>query len=166
MTGFCRSLRKAGISIVCVGRKSLGNLERLSGGRNTLGPPWVGLGLCALTFWWQFLPNSLLSAPYLSPGLVQRCVIIQKDQHGFGFTVSGDRIVLVQSVRPGECCVPATCSSYKVLTKFLQSHHVCDSAIGLEGLAHAFSGGLGILGHEWFILELVPQGHLGKSPQC
>ncbi|XP_014815302.1 PREDICTED: rho guanine nucleotide exchange factor 11-like, partial [Calidris pugnax] len=35
-------------------------------------------------------------------GLVQRCVIIQKDQHGFGFTVSGDRVVLVQSVRPGE----------------------------------------------------------------
>uniref|UniRef100_A0A803TJ19 Rho guanine nucleotide exchange factor 11 n=1 Tax=Anolis carolinensis TaxID=28377 RepID=A0A803TJ19_ANOCA len=35
-------------------------------------------------------------------GLVQRCVIIQKDQHGFGFTVSGDRIVLVQSVRAGE----------------------------------------------------------------
>ncbi|KAK2525034.1 hypothetical protein Q9233_009081 [Columba guinea] len=34
-------------------------------------------------------------------GLVQRCVIIQKDQHGFGFTVSGDRVVLVQSVRPG-----------------------------------------------------------------
>lgn len=38
----------------------------------------------------------------VSPGLVQRCVIIQRDQHGFGFTVSGDRIVLVQSVRPGE----------------------------------------------------------------
>uniref|UniRef100_G3WW42 Rho guanine nucleotide exchange factor 11 n=1 Tax=Sarcophilus harrisii TaxID=9305 RepID=G3WW42_SARHA len=37
-----------------------------------------------------------------SVGLVQRCVIIQKDQHGFGFTVSGDRIVLVQSVRPGD----------------------------------------------------------------
>uniref|UniRef100_A0A803TRL2 Rho guanine nucleotide exchange factor 11 n=1 Tax=Anolis carolinensis TaxID=28377 RepID=A0A803TRL2_ANOCA len=35
-------------------------------------------------------------------GLVQRCVIIQKDQHGFGFTVSGDRIVLVQSVRAGD----------------------------------------------------------------
>uniref|UniRef100_A0A8C0CFX0 Rho guanine nucleotide exchange factor 11 n=1 Tax=Balaenoptera musculus TaxID=9771 RepID=A0A8C0CFX0_BALMU len=33
-------------------------------------------------------------------GLVQRCVIIQKDQHGFGFTVSGDRIVLVQSKDP------------------------------------------------------------------
>lgn len=37
-----------------------------------------------------------------SAGLVHRCVIIQKDEHGFGFTVSGDRIVLVQSVRPGE----------------------------------------------------------------
>ncbi|ELK02714.1 Rho guanine nucleotide exchange factor 11 [Pteropus alecto] len=40
-------------------------------------------------------------------GLVQRCVIIQKDQHGFGFTVSGDRVVLVQSVRPGGAAVKA-----------------------------------------------------------
>uniref|UniRef100_A0A8C0CCV5 Rho guanine nucleotide exchange factor 11 n=1 Tax=Balaenoptera musculus TaxID=9771 RepID=A0A8C0CCV5_BALMU len=39
--------------------------------------------------------------------LVQRCVIIQKDQHGFGFTVSGDRIVLVQSVRPGGAAMKA-----------------------------------------------------------
>lgn len=48
----------------------------------------------------------------LCPGLVQRCVIIQKDQHGFGFTVSGDRVVLVQSVRPGEssACCPRGCS--------------------------------------------------------
>ncbi|KAF4805609.1 hypothetical protein TURU_000395 [Turdus rufiventris] len=38
----------------------------------------------------------------VAKGLVQRCVIIQRDQHGFGFTVSGDRVVLVQSVRPGE----------------------------------------------------------------
>uniref|UniRef100_A0A8C5SJ64 Rho guanine nucleotide exchange factor 11 n=1 Tax=Laticauda laticaudata TaxID=8630 RepID=A0A8C5SJ64_LATLA len=37
-----------------------------------------------------------------STGLVQRCVIIQKDEQGFGFTVSGDRVVLVQSIRPGE----------------------------------------------------------------
>uniref|UniRef100_A0A8C3MTE4 Uncharacterized protein n=1 Tax=Geospiza parvula TaxID=87175 RepID=A0A8C3MTE4_GEOPR len=37
----------------------------------------------------------------VSVWLVQRCVIIQRDQHGFGFTVSGDRVVLVQSVRPG-----------------------------------------------------------------
>ncbi|XP_078238259.1 LOW QUALITY PROTEIN: rho guanine nucleotide exchange factor 11 [Pogona vitticeps] len=40
-------------------------------------------------------------------GLVQRCVIIQKDQHGYGFTVSGDRIVLVQSVRPGGAAMRA-----------------------------------------------------------
>uniref|UniRef100_A0A7M4EN25 Rho guanine nucleotide exchange factor 11 n=1 Tax=Crocodylus porosus TaxID=8502 RepID=A0A7M4EN25_CROPO len=40
-------------------------------------------------------------------GLVQRCVIIQKDEHGFGFTVSGDRIVLVQSVRPGGAAMRA-----------------------------------------------------------
>lgn len=40
-------------------------------------------------------------------GLVQRCVIIQKDQHGFGFTVSGDRVVLVQSVRPGGAAMKA-----------------------------------------------------------
>ncbi|XP_038238790.1 rho guanine nucleotide exchange factor 11 isoform X7 [Dermochelys coriacea] len=40
-------------------------------------------------------------------GLVQRCVIIQQDQHGFGFTVSGDRIVLVQSVRPGGAAMKA-----------------------------------------------------------
>ncbi|XP_030043174.1 rho guanine nucleotide exchange factor 11 isoform X3 [Microcaecilia unicolor] len=40
-------------------------------------------------------------------GLVQRCVIVQKDQHGFGFTVSGDRIVLVQSVRPGGAAMRA-----------------------------------------------------------
>ncbi|XP_039246523.1 rho guanine nucleotide exchange factor 11 [Pipra filicauda] len=42
-----------------------------------------------------------------STGLVQRCVIIQKDQHGFGFTVSGDRVVLVQSVRPGGAAMRA-----------------------------------------------------------
>ncbi|XP_048684004.1 rho guanine nucleotide exchange factor 11 isoform X9 [Caretta caretta] len=42
-----------------------------------------------------------------TPGLVQRCVIIQQDQHGFGFTVSGDRIVLVQSVRPGGAAMKA-----------------------------------------------------------
>ncbi|KFU92195.1 Rho guanine nucleotide exchange factor 11, partial [Chaetura pelagica] len=42
-----------------------------------------------------------------TPGLVQRCVIIQKDQHGFGFTVSGDRVVLVQSVRPGGAAMRA-----------------------------------------------------------
>ncbi|XP_053330671.1 rho guanine nucleotide exchange factor 11 [Spea bombifrons] len=42
-----------------------------------------------------------------STGLVQRCVIVQRDQNGFGFTVSGDRIVLVQSVRPGGAAMRA-----------------------------------------------------------
>ncbi|KAF5899837.1 rho guanine nucleotide exchange factor 12-like isoform X1, partial [Clarias magur] len=32
-------------------------------------------------------------------GLVQRCVIIQKDENGFGFTVSGDNPVFVQLVK-------------------------------------------------------------------
>uniref|UniRef100_A0A2K6SKW0 Rho guanine nucleotide exchange factor 12 n=1 Tax=Saimiri boliviensis boliviensis TaxID=39432 RepID=A0A2K6SKW0_SAIBB len=34
-------------------------------------------------------------------GLVQRCVIIQKDDNGFGLTVSGDNPVFVQSVKEG-----------------------------------------------------------------
>uniref|UniRef100_A0A803TEB5 Rho guanine nucleotide exchange factor 12 n=1 Tax=Anolis carolinensis TaxID=28377 RepID=A0A803TEB5_ANOCA len=35
-------------------------------------------------------------------GLVQRCVIIQRDENGFGLTVSGDNPVFVQSVKEGE----------------------------------------------------------------
>ncbi|KAF3823669.1 hypothetical protein GH733_007137 [Mirounga leonina] len=35
-------------------------------------------------------------------GLVQRCVIIQKDDNGFGLTVSGDNPVFVQSVKEGK----------------------------------------------------------------
>ncbi|KAG7279237.1 hypothetical protein CRUP_010853, partial [Coryphaenoides rupestris] len=35
-------------------------------------------------------------------GMVQRCVIIQKDENGFGLTVSGDNPVFVQMVREGE----------------------------------------------------------------
>lgn len=41
------------------------------------------------------------------PGLVQRCVVVQKDQLGFGFTVCGERIKLVQNVRPGGAAVKA-----------------------------------------------------------
>lgn len=42
-------------------------------------------------------------SPHLpGPGLVQRCVVVQKDQLGFGFTVCGERVKLVQNVRPGE----------------------------------------------------------------
>uniref|UniRef100_A0A8C7Q2C1 Rho guanine nucleotide exchange factor 12 n=1 Tax=Oncorhynchus mykiss TaxID=8022 RepID=A0A8C7Q2C1_ONCMY len=35
-------------------------------------------------------------------GLVQRCVIIQKDENGFGLTVSGDNPVFVQLVKEGK----------------------------------------------------------------
>uniref|UniRef100_A0A3P8XLD7 Rho guanine nucleotide exchange factor (GEF) 11 n=1 Tax=Esox lucius TaxID=8010 RepID=A0A3P8XLD7_ESOLU len=40
-------------------------------------------------------------------GLVQRCVVVQKDHLGFGFTVCGERIKLVQNVRPGGAAVKA-----------------------------------------------------------
>uniref|UniRef100_A0A672QFB3 Rho guanine nucleotide exchange factor 12 n=1 Tax=Sinocyclocheilus grahami TaxID=75366 RepID=A0A672QFB3_SINGR len=43
-----------------------------------------------------FLSLLVLSLP---PGLVQRCVIIQKDESGFGLTVSGDNPVFVQLVK-------------------------------------------------------------------
>uniref|UniRef100_A0A4W6CZT3 Rho guanine nucleotide exchange factor 12 n=1 Tax=Lates calcarifer TaxID=8187 RepID=A0A4W6CZT3_LATCA len=38
----------------------------------------------------------------LLAGLVQRCVIIQKDENGFGLTVSGDNPVFVQLVKEGK----------------------------------------------------------------
>uniref|UniRef100_A0A8D2ZQU0 Rho guanine nucleotide exchange factor (GEF) 11 n=1 Tax=Scophthalmus maximus TaxID=52904 RepID=A0A8D2ZQU0_SCOMX len=41
------------------------------------------------------------------PGLIQRCVVVQKDQLGFGFTVCGERVKLVQNVRPGGAAVKA-----------------------------------------------------------
>uniref|UniRef100_A0A8D2MR38 Rho guanine nucleotide exchange factor 12 n=1 Tax=Zonotrichia albicollis TaxID=44394 RepID=A0A8D2MR38_ZONAL len=41
-------------------------------------------------------------------GLVQRCVVIQRDENGFGLTVSGDNPVFVQSVKEGESS-PQTC---------------------------------------------------------
>ncbi|XP_041850598.1 rho guanine nucleotide exchange factor 12 isoform X3 [Melanotaenia boesemani] len=43
--------------------------------------------------------TSLPSNEFDSTGLVQRCVIIQKDENGFGLTVSGDNPVFVQLVK-------------------------------------------------------------------
>ncbi|XP_078063296.1 rho guanine nucleotide exchange factor 12-like, partial [Mustelus asterias] len=40
-------------------------------------------------------------------GLVQRCVIIQRDENGFGLTVSGDNPVFVQSVKEDGAAVRA-----------------------------------------------------------
>ncbi|XP_052003447.1 rho guanine nucleotide exchange factor 11 isoform X2 [Xyrauchen texanus] len=42
-----------------------------------------------------------------STGLVQRCVVVQRDNLGFGFTVCGERIKLVQNVRPGGAAIKA-----------------------------------------------------------
>uniref|UniRef100_A0A673ZNK2 Rho guanine nucleotide exchange factor 11-like n=1 Tax=Salmo trutta TaxID=8032 RepID=A0A673ZNK2_SALTR len=49
----------------------------------------------------------LADIPPENTGLVQRCVVVQKDQLGFGFTVCGERIKLVQNVRPGGAAVKA-----------------------------------------------------------
>ncbi|XP_061073106.1 rho guanine nucleotide exchange factor 12 isoform X2 [Conger conger] len=43
--------------------------------------------------------KKLLSHDFDPTGLVQRCVIIQKDENGFGLTVSGDNPVFVQLVK-------------------------------------------------------------------
>lgn len=69
--------------------------------------------MCCLVFLQKFyspllIRNSFLcSLPSLftcgsRAGLVQRCVIIQKDDNGFGLTVSGDNPVFVQSVKEGK----------------------------------------------------------------
>ncbi|KAM6949530.1 rho guanine nucleotide exchange factor 11 [Aplochiton taeniatus] len=52
-------------------------------------------------------PPADLPSESTGPGLVQRCVVVQKDQLGFGFTVCGERIKLVQNVRPGGAAVKA-----------------------------------------------------------
>ncbi|XP_043100806.1 rho guanine nucleotide exchange factor 11 isoform X2 [Puntigrus tetrazona] len=48
-----------------------------------------------------------LSSDGSGTGLVQRCVVVQRDNLGFGFTVCGERIKLVQNVRPGGAAVKA-----------------------------------------------------------
>ncbi|KAI3376251.1 hypothetical protein L3Q82_016760, partial [Scortum barcoo] len=52
-------------------------------------------------------PTVDVSVESTGPGLVQRCVVVQKDQLGFGFTVCGERVKLVQNVRPGGAAVKA-----------------------------------------------------------
>uniref|UniRef100_A0A8C2GLK9 Rho guanine nucleotide exchange factor (GEF) 11 n=1 Tax=Cyprinus carpio TaxID=7962 RepID=A0A8C2GLK9_CYPCA len=47
------------------------------------------------------------SVCFIGTGLVQRCVVVQRDNLGFGFTVCGERIKLVQNVRPGGAAVKA-----------------------------------------------------------
>ncbi|XP_030635665.1 rho guanine nucleotide exchange factor 11 isoform X2 [Chanos chanos] len=48
-----------------------------------------------------------LTTETTGPGLVDRCVVVQRDNLGFGFTVCGERIKLVQNVRPGGAAMKA-----------------------------------------------------------
>uniref|UniRef100_F7INL5 Rho guanine nucleotide exchange factor 12 n=1 Tax=Callithrix jacchus TaxID=9483 RepID=F7INL5_CALJA len=55
-------------------------------------------------------------------GLVQRCVIIQKDDNGFGLTVSGDNPVFVQSVKEGKMYLTYTASVFSQVNGTLVTH--------------------------------------------
>uniref|UniRef100_A0A671UQJ9 Rho guanine nucleotide exchange factor (GEF) 11 n=1 Tax=Sparus aurata TaxID=8175 RepID=A0A671UQJ9_SPAAU len=70
-------------------------------------------------------PTADIHAETTGPGLVQRCVVVQKDQLGFGFTVCGERVKLVQNVRPGA-------GTYVALT--LQGPPPSTAALPLEPL--------------------------------
>uniref|UniRef100_A0A3Q2XVB0 PDZ domain-containing protein n=1 Tax=Hippocampus comes TaxID=109280 RepID=A0A3Q2XVB0_HIPCM len=48
---------------------------------------------------YRAMSASGVCARMLMTGLVQRCVIIQRDENGFGLTVSGDNPVFVQLVK-------------------------------------------------------------------
>ncbi|CAF97027.1 unnamed protein product [Tetraodon nigroviridis] len=52
-------------------------------------------------------PSAELPAEGAGPGLIHRCVVVQKDHLGFGFTVCGERVKLVQNVRAGGAAVKA-----------------------------------------------------------
>ena len=42
---------------------------------------------------------------FVIAGLVQRCIIVQRDENGYGLTVSGDNPVFVQSVKDGKMLI-------------------------------------------------------------
>lgn len=67
----------------------------------------------------------------LITGLVQRCVIIQRDENGFGLTVSGDNPVFVQLVKEGKI-LPKTNST---TSRLRQEHVWLRPVCGLDGAA-------------------------------
>lgn len=76
---------------------------------------------------WFFLRHVCLSVPSVSlTGLVQRCVIIQKDDNGFGLTVSGDNPVFVQLVKEGKIDSQIL---KMVLLQLLDSYHDADTCL-------------------------------------
>ncbi|KAJ8034924.1 Rho guanine nucleotide exchange factor 12 [Holothuria leucospilota] len=48
---------------------------------------------------YKFTSMSLLLRPGSDTNYIQRCVIVQRDQRGYGLTVSGDNPVRIQSVK-------------------------------------------------------------------
>lgn len=59
--------------------------------------------LCLFVCEYFFIVGNFWNVTLLvSDPMVQRCVIIQKDEKGYGLTVSGDNPVFVQSVREGK----------------------------------------------------------------
>ena len=45
--------------------------------------------------------ETLISQFFPGQNLIQRCVIVQRDDKGYGLTVTGDNPVYVQSVKDG-----------------------------------------------------------------
>lgn len=66
--------------------------------------------------WSDFVENA--SVCFIGTGLVQRCVVVQRDNLGFGFTVCGERIKLVQNVRPGNERTKFFCFLEKLMLLF------------------------------------------------
>ena len=53
---------------------------------------------------WNLVSNNIKAWNiyiFLGQHLIQRCVLVQRDEKGYGLTVTGDNPVYVQSVREG-----------------------------------------------------------------
>uniref|UniRef100_A0A8C3P6G4 Rho guanine nucleotide exchange factor 12 n=1 Tax=Chrysemys picta bellii TaxID=8478 RepID=A0A8C3P6G4_CHRPI len=66
-------------------------------------------------------------------GLVQRCVIIQRDENGFGLTVSGDNPVFVQSVKEDGAAMRAGVQTEKCAVQWSPLKHLHLSKVNSTG---------------------------------
>lgn len=111
---FCFSSFKSRINSLTIGdseRKSSGPQQReptaeiISDSTGNCDLWWVIFSCRYILVSFNVTPPLITASSSSSPpgtGLVHRCVVVQKDQLGFGFTVCGERVKLVQNVRPGE----------------------------------------------------------------
>lgn len=58
--------------------------------------------------------SNLIFFCLLGQHLIQHCVIIQRDEKGYGLTVTGDNPVYVQSVKEGVCLYH--CSNFQFIS--------------------------------------------------